>query len=184
MMAGTFLDVESTNDQAAARLAEERTRFEANRSQEDQAIHRQLVCTGFSDSEAKTVIGIVGKHPETGVKIAAAVDLGVGEATRQNPVVQSAWMFITDLFAASVPGHSLRLVQPGDREARLALGDVRAVGPARRRQGEGRPPSPPADGGPDRRHRRSGGAGRRWGRQAHLLMPRRPPLSGPGILIF
>jgi len=103
MMAGTFLDVESTNDQAAARLAAERTRFEANRGQEDQAIHHRLVSAGFSDSEAETVIGIVGKHPETAVKIAAAVDQGVGDATRQNPLVQSTWMFITDLFAASVP---------------------------------------------------------------------------------
>ena len=103
MMAGTFLDVESTNDQAAARLADERNRFESNRSQEGQAIRQRLVSAGFSDSEAETVIGIVGKHPETGVKIAAAVDLGVGEATRQSPLVQSAWMFITDLFAASVP---------------------------------------------------------------------------------
>jgi len=103
MMAGTFLDVESTNDQAAARLAEERTRFEANRGQEDQAIHHRLVSAGFSDSDADTVIGIVRKHPETGVKIAAAIDLGVGDAGRQSPLVQSAWMFFTDLFAASVP---------------------------------------------------------------------------------
>jgi len=35
--------------------------------------------------------------------VAAAVDLGAGQATRQNPYVQSAWMFITDLFAAAVP---------------------------------------------------------------------------------
>jgi vacuolar iron transporter family protein len=35
--------------------------------------------------------------------MAAAVELGVGEATRQNPFVQSAWMFLTDLFAAAVP---------------------------------------------------------------------------------
>jgi vacuolar iron transporter family protein len=103
MMAGTFLDVESSNDQAAARLAEERARFDANRRQEDQAIHGRLVSAGFSDSDADTVIGIVGKHPETGLKIAAAVDLGVSEATQQSPLVQSAWMFITDLFAAFVP---------------------------------------------------------------------------------
>ena len=31
------------------------------------------------------------------------MDLGAGEATRQNPYVQSAWMFVTDLFAAAVP---------------------------------------------------------------------------------
>jgi len=45
----------------------------------------------------------VGKHPDTRLKIAAAIDLGASEATRQNPYVQSAWMFITDLFAAAVP---------------------------------------------------------------------------------
>jgi VIT1/CCC1 family predicted Fe2+/Mn2+ transporter len=103
MMAGTFLDVQSTNDQAAARLAEEKARFDANPSQQEQAIHGRLVSAGFSDADADTVIGIVGKHPGTGVKIAAAVDLGAGEASRQNPLVQSAWMFVTDLFAAAVP---------------------------------------------------------------------------------
>ena len=39
MMAGTFLDVESTNDQAAARLADEKARFDANPGQEKEAIH-------------------------------------------------------------------------------------------------------------------------------------------------
>ena len=94
MRAGTFLDVESTNDQAAPRLAEEKARFDGNRSREEQAIQRRLVSAGFSDSDAPTVMGIVGKHPEAGVKIAA---------------------------------------------------------------------------GPDRRHRRSGGAGRHRGRQTHRL---------------
>jgi|SRR5271165_1832622 len=69
----------------------------------DQDVHRRLVSAGFSDTEAATVTGIVGKHPDTRLKIAAAIDLGASEATRQNPYVQSAWMFITDLFAAAVP---------------------------------------------------------------------------------
>lgn len=103
MMAGTFLDVESTNDQAAARLAEERTRYDADRDQWDRAARDRLASAGFSDSEAETAVGILRSHPETGLKIAAAVDLGVGEATRQNPFAQSAWMFLTDLFAAAVP---------------------------------------------------------------------------------
>jgi VIT family len=68
MMAGTFLDVESSNDQTSARLAEERARFDANRRQEDQAIHGRLVSAGFSDSDADTVIGIVRKHPEAGLR--------------------------------------------------------------------------------------------------------------------
>ena len=74
-----------------------------NPGQEDQAIQRRLVSAGFSDSDAETVTGIVGKHPGAGVKIAVAVDPAGGDATRQSPLVQSAWMFFTDLFAASVP---------------------------------------------------------------------------------
>src|SRR5271165_1364794 len=54
MMAGTFLEVESTNDQAAARVAEERDRYDANRQLADQAVHRRLVSAGFSGADAKT----------------------------------------------------------------------------------------------------------------------------------
>jgi VIT1/CCC1 family predicted Fe2+/Mn2+ transporter len=103
MMAGTFLDVESTNDQAAVRAAELKSRYEADPAQEDQAMHRRLVSAGVSESEAETVTGIISRHPESRLKIAAAVDPGADEVTRQSPVVQSLWMFVTDLFAAAVP---------------------------------------------------------------------------------
>jgi VIT1/CCC1 family predicted Fe2+/Mn2+ transporter len=103
MMAGTFLDVETANDQAASQIAEDRARYAAYPQKADQDVHRRLISAGFSDAEAATVTDLMAKHPETRLKIAAAVDLGAGEATRQNPYVQSAWMFITDLFAAAVP---------------------------------------------------------------------------------
>ena len=103
MMAGTFLDVETANDQASSRIAEERARYVADPGEADKDTQRRLVLAGFSDTEAATVVGIMGKHPETRLKLTAAVDLGAGEATRQNPYVQSAWMFVTDLFAAAVP---------------------------------------------------------------------------------
>lgn len=46
---------------------------------------------------------MMGRHPDSRLKIAAAIGLGDGEATRQNPYLQSAWMFVTDLFAGAVP---------------------------------------------------------------------------------
>ena len=113
MMAGTFLDVETANDQAASRKAEERARYAADPQKADQDIRRRLVPAGFSDAEAATATGIMGKHPETRLEIAAAVDLGAGEAARQNPYVQSAWMFITDLFAAAVPVVPFAIFGPG-----------------------------------------------------------------------
>jgi VIT1/CCC1 family predicted Fe2+/Mn2+ transporter len=104
MMAGTFLDVESTNDRAAARAAQQRARYAASPATEDLAVHRRLVAAGLSEPEAATVTGIIGQHPETRLKIAAAVSPGAAdEATRQSPVVQSLWMFFTDLLAAAVP---------------------------------------------------------------------------------
>ena len=103
MMAGTFLDVESTNDRAAARSAELRSRYEANPAAEDQLVRGHLVSAGFSDSEAATVTAIISKHPETRLQIAAGIGLDPDGATRQNPVVQSLWMFFTDLLAAAVP---------------------------------------------------------------------------------
>ena len=103
MMAGTFLDVETANDQAAAQAAEERTRYEADPEKAEADIRGRLVSAGLTDSEAATVGGIVGRHPETRLEISDAVGLGTGESTRQNPYVQSAWMFVTDLFAAAVP---------------------------------------------------------------------------------
>ena len=103
MMAGTFLDVESTNDQAAAQAAEQRARYQADPAGEDQAVHRRLVSAGFSESEAATVTGMISQHPETRSTMAAAVGAGPVAAPRQNPVVQSLWMFVTDLLAAAVP---------------------------------------------------------------------------------
>jgi len=103
MMAGTYLDVQTSNDQAEVAVAEERSRYQADPEKADQDVRRRLVSAGFSDSEAETVSGIIGKHPETRLKITAAVDLGASEQARQNPYVQSAWMFITDLIAAAVP---------------------------------------------------------------------------------
>jgi vacuolar iron transporter family protein len=103
MMAGTFLDVQTGNDQTAAQVAEERARYEADPEKAEADARRRMVSAGFTDTEAATVSGIMSQHPDTRLKIAAAVDLGAGQVTRRNPYVQSAWMFVTDLFAAAVP---------------------------------------------------------------------------------
>jgi len=93
----------TANDQADAQAAEERTRYGADPEKAEADIRGRLVSAGFTDAEAATVGGILDKHPETRLKVAAAIDEGAGEVARQNPYVQSAWMFVTDLFAAAVP---------------------------------------------------------------------------------
>jgi VIT1/CCC1 family predicted Fe2+/Mn2+ transporter len=103
MMAGTYLDVESTNDQALARLAHETHRYYKSHQEVEEAVRSHLIAAGFDHSEATTVIGIYAAHPATWIKVQAAVDLGVAEASRQSPLLEASWMFLADLLAAAVP---------------------------------------------------------------------------------
>ena len=45
----------------------------------------------------------MAQHPKTLLKVEAASELNIGSTEQKNPFVQSAWMFISDLFAAFVP---------------------------------------------------------------------------------
>src|SRR5215467_4483811 len=103
MMAGTFLDVESTNDQAKAKLAHEQMEIETNLEGEKQEVRDRLRTAGFSDQDTTAIIDALARHPKTLLKVEAASELQIGSMEQKNPLVQSAWMFISDLFAASVP---------------------------------------------------------------------------------
>jgi vacuolar iron transporter family protein len=104
MMAGTFLDVESTNDQAKAKLAHEQWEIETKPEEEKQEVRDRLQALGFSDQETATIVDALARNPKAFLKFEAATELNLGDAEQQkNPFVQSVWMFISDLFAASVP---------------------------------------------------------------------------------
>jgi VIT1/CCC1 family predicted Fe2+/Mn2+ transporter len=103
MMAGTFLDVESTNDQAKAQLAQEQKEIENNLEGEKQEVRDRLRIAGFNDQETATIVEALARHPRTLLQVEAASELHLGSTEQKNPFVQSAWMFVSDLFAAAVP---------------------------------------------------------------------------------
>ena len=103
MMAGTYLDVESTNDQAKAQLAEEQTEIETNLEGEKQEVRDRLQAAGFNDQDTTAIVDALARHPKTFLKVEAASELQLGSSEQKNPFVQSAWMFVSDLFAAFVP---------------------------------------------------------------------------------
>ena len=103
MMAGTFLDVESTNDQAKAQLAHEQTEIETNLEGEKQEVRDRLRSAGFNDQDTTAVVDALARHPKTFLQVESAFELQLGRSEQKNPFVQSAWMFISDLFAASIP---------------------------------------------------------------------------------
>ena len=103
MMAGTFLDVESTNDQAKAKLAHEQTEIETNVEGEKQEVRDRLRTAGFNDQDTAAIVDALARHPKTFLQVEAAFELQLESSGQKNPFVQSVWMFISDLFAASVP---------------------------------------------------------------------------------
>jgi len=58
---------------------------------------------GFSDADASAIVAAIQRTPDAQVNFASAFVLQIGASATRNPVVQSLWMFIADLLAASVP---------------------------------------------------------------------------------
>ena len=103
MMAGTFLDVESTNDQTKAQLAHEQAEIDTHLEGEKQEMRALLQAADFDDQETAAIVDALARHPKTWLQVEAASELQTGSSEQKNPFVQSAWMFISDLFAAAVP---------------------------------------------------------------------------------
>ncbi|MCU0479283.1 MAG: VIT1/CCC1 transporter family protein [Chloroflexi bacterium] len=103
MMAGTYLDVQSTRDRAIA-LREGAARSIA----EDPEGHRRRVeerlrAEGFTEAEAATTGAALARNPEAMLELVAAIELGIGSAPRESPGVHAAWMFVADIIAAATP---------------------------------------------------------------------------------
>jgi VIT1/CCC1 family predicted Fe2+/Mn2+ transporter len=103
MMAGTFLDVESTNDQAKAKLAHEQSEIDNNLEGEQQEVRDRLRTAGFNEQDTAAIVDALARHPKILLHVEEATELQLGSTEQKNPFVQSAWMFFSDLFAASVP---------------------------------------------------------------------------------
>jgi VIT1/CCC1 family predicted Fe2+/Mn2+ transporter len=103
MMAGTYLDVESSNDQVSVTLADEQQRIKRNPTAEDAMVAQHLASDGFSEDEAQRVLAILQHHPATRLRLGAYVRSGALPDGHRSPIVESAWMFVSDLLAASIP---------------------------------------------------------------------------------
>lgn len=103
MMAGAFLDAESANDQRTAQVEDLRQRLDNDCETEDAPARARLLSGGYSGEEADTLLRLVGRHPESRLRITSAVERGITDTAQQNPVAEARWMFLADLVAAAVP---------------------------------------------------------------------------------
>ncbi len=103
MMAGTYLDASTTRDQAGVSIAQEKGEIEQKPQEEEQEVSQRLLSAGFSQQDATTIIDILRRTPNALLREETAFELQLGSNVQQNPWVQSLWMFVADLIAASIP---------------------------------------------------------------------------------
>jgi vacuolar iron transporter family protein len=103
MMAGIFLDVQTSRGVAKAALDHERKEIEEDPAAEQQEIRERLGAQGFSREDSDAITAIMARTPGALLRFEAAFELKVGDTANQNPLVHAIWMLLSDLFAASVP---------------------------------------------------------------------------------
>ena len=103
MMAGTYLDVQSSEDRARSRVAALEARVRADPTSELALMGDQLRGAGLSDDEVQVVTRALSRNPDAIVRYAAAFRLGRRQGQGESPMVHAAWMFLADICAAATP---------------------------------------------------------------------------------
>ena len=111
MMAGAFLDAESANDQDAAKLHDLRERLDRSFLNDERGPEATLDA-GYSDSEVNTLLELVGRHPESRLRITAALEFGIVDTTRQSPWRRRRGCSSRTSSRPRHPRDSIRLVRP------------------------------------------------------------------------
>jgi vacuolar iron transporter family protein len=118
MMAGTYLDVQSSEDRARARVAALEAHVRADPSAELAIMGEQLARAGLTDAEIGVVTDALARNPGAVARYAAAFELGRGRHVGESALVHAAWMFVADICAAAIPVLPFALLDIG--EARIA----------------------------------------------------------------
>ncbi len=103
MMAGTYLDVQSTEDRARARVAALRMQVRSDPTAELTLMAEQLAHAGLTEDEIAVVSKGLARNPEAIGRYAVAFRLGRGEGVGESPLVHASWMFVADICAAATP---------------------------------------------------------------------------------
>jgi VIT1/CCC1 family predicted Fe2+/Mn2+ transporter len=103
MMAGTYLDVETAQDQAKVMAR----RIDANLNKDSSAVLDQvtqrLQQVGLAQGEAATVGQFLKAQPAALRGLAMALAAPADADSNQSALVRSLWMLIADFFAAAIP---------------------------------------------------------------------------------
>jgi VIT1/CCC1 family predicted Fe2+/Mn2+ transporter len=103
MMAGTYLDAETGEDQtkmAAARIASD---LQQDPGAVLQRVTQRLQAVGVANDQAASVRSFLGSQPAVLRGFAMALAMPSDDDSRQSPLVRSLWMLLADFLAAAIP---------------------------------------------------------------------------------
>jgi VIT1/CCC1 family predicted Fe2+/Mn2+ transporter len=103
MMAGAYLDTQSVRDKARSEIEAKRVEFERDPEAVRARIAARLRGIGFTDEESAVVVTALTREPGAVLEYEEAIELRLGDTAHQDPRAHAAWMFASDVIAASIP---------------------------------------------------------------------------------
>jgi vacuolar iron transporter family protein len=103
MMAGTYLDVETSQDQAKVMASRIDSDLQRNPSVVLEDVTQRLQAVGLARDESATVGQFLKSRPYALRSFAMALAMPTDAAASQSALVRSLWMLIADFLAAAIP---------------------------------------------------------------------------------
>ena len=125
MMAGTYLDVETRQDEARAASAIVDSQVERNPAAALDQVMVRLRAAGAGPDQIKSIAGLLQSDPAILKAAASALAAPAAPDTTQGPFVQSLWMLAADFLAAAIPIVPFALLPV--REGRVVSGIVTLI---------------------------------------------------------
>lgn len=103
MMAGAYLDAETSRDEAQSSTALIDSQMQRNPAVVLEKVMDRICTVGIGPDQAKTLNNLLRTEPTILKGVASALAASAVPGLTQSPLVQSLWMLIADFFAAAIP---------------------------------------------------------------------------------
>jgi len=103
MMAGAYLDAETSKDEAQSSAALIDARMQRNPAEVLEKVMDRIRSVGMGPDQAKTLNNFLRSEPAILKGVASALVASAAPGLTQSPLVQSLWMLLADFFAAAIP---------------------------------------------------------------------------------
>ena len=103
MMAGTYLDVETNQDQARVMALRIDTEMRTDTTLVLDSVTQRLHAVGMAREQTTVVTEFLSSQPAILKGVAAALAMPGDADASQSPLVRSLWMLIADFLAAAIP---------------------------------------------------------------------------------